>query len=598
MSLPRIAIVGRPNVGKSSLLNMMAGAKVSIVDPTPGVTRDRVTSIVELTGPEGNEPTRLVEVTDTGGYGVYTAEGGRFDDAGEDLRALTGQIEGQIGAAVERADLILFVIDAQAGVTALDQTIAKMLRERALGAKGRSIDVRVVANKVDADKWEAYAFDGAALGFGEPLIVSAKTNFRRRDFVERLFAIVPETSKADRAGAAPEMRVALVGRRNAGKSSMVNALAGEERCIVSEIAGTTRDAIDVRFEMDGRACVAIDTAGVRKRTKFADAVEHWAFHRCLLSIERADVVLLLIDATQEITGIDKRLGQRILAEHKPCVIVVTKWDLVEGRKNRKGEIVTVEDYSKYIEDELKGMTFCPIVFTSSVSRRGLQQMINVAFELFGQAQTRVPTAKLNDVVRGILQRRGPTSKLGTRAKILYVSQVSVAPPTIVMIVNHPELFTPGYERYMLNQLHEELPFSEVPVRLLIRERSRLGLGELASQRRHGGMEDEGEERVIPAFDPPAGRPELEPEGFIEDGADDEPETELDEVFEAGFYDDEPDEGDDELMLDDDGRAPAPAAADKGQKREGGAKVSRRAAAAEKGGRKPGKHKGKGGKKRK
>lgn len=523
-------------------MNMLARAKVSIVDPTPGVTRDRVTTVVELTGPLKTETPRLAEVTDTGGYGVYTAEGGRFDDAGEDLSRLTGDIERQIGAAVDRADLILFVVDAQSGITALDETIAGLLRQRGLGGKGRELRVQVVANKVDADNWEPFALEASALGFGEPWVVSAKTNFRRREFMERLFASLPEVSRAEREDAQPEMRIALVGRRNAGKSTFVNALAGEERVIVSEIAGTTRDSVDVRFEMDGRALVAIDTAGLRKRTKLDGAVEFFAMQRMYSSIERADVVLLCIDATQNISGIDKRLGKAISDAFKPCIIVVTKWDLVEGRKGRKGKVVTPEDYLEYIQEELRGLVHAPIVLSAAVDATGLNEVVQVAFELFDQSRERVSTSVLNDMIRTILAERGPSSTLGTRVKVLFVSQVATAPPTIVLVVNKPDLFTPEYERYMLNRLRENTPFKEVPIRLIIRERRRADLEDLLSgahaqrkaEEREAAARKRGQKKKTSGF----GIEGIEDE-LIEDEL-----SHLDDA-DADFNIDDDDEGDDE-----------------------------------------------------
>lgn len=541
MSLPRLAIVGRPNVGKSSLLNMLAKRKVSIVDDVPGVTRDRVTTTVELTGPLKTEKLKLAEVIDTGGYGVYVAEGGRFDDAGEDLSRLTNDIERQIAAAVDLADLILFVVDAQAGLTAIDESIATMIRQRALGGKGKqNIPVIVVANKVDADNWEPFGLEAAALGFGEPWLVSAKTNFRRRDFVERLFQELPyevqrpgELPEAERP---PEMKLALVGKRNAGKSTFVNALAGEDRVIVSEIAGTTRDAIDVRFQLDGRSLLAIDTAGVRKKNRFADRVEYWAFDRCQQAIERSDVALLLLDATQRISAVDKRLGMYLSQRFKPTVIVVTKWDLVEGRPNRKGQPVTIEDYREYFNKEMPGLSFAPIVFAAAADdRRGVREAVEVAFDLFEQAGLRVTTGRLNEFFRDILARRGPSSSLGTKAKILFVTQVTTNPPTIVLVVNKPKLFDERYMRYLMNRIREELPFEEIPVRLLVRERRRAELGDLISGEHRAQQEayrsiaegeailDDGSEEIDPDLDYEDISTTFDLEDFFADIEDDEDE---------------------------------------------------------------------------
>jgi GTP-binding protein len=406
---------------------------------------------------------------------VYTAEGARFDDAGEDLQRLTGQIERQIFEAVERADLVLFVLDAQSGITALDETIANLLRKTA-AVTDRDVPIRVVANKVDAMSWEPHAYEFSALGFGEPILLGAKNNYKRREFLDTLFNITPEADPS--AKGAEEMRLALIGRRNAGKSTFITALAGEERVITSEIAGTTRDAIDVRFEMDGRACVAIDTAGVRKRGKFADRVEHWAFDRCQQAVRRADVALLIIDATQNVTAIDKRLGAFVAQEFKPCIIVVNKWDLAEGRKNRKGQPISTRDYQTYIEKELTGLSMCPIVFTSAIEGRNIKAIIDVAHELHEQASVRMPTGQLNRTMKEIIEQRGPSSRLGTQAKVYYATQVTTNPPTIVLQVNKPELFGDQYQRFLLNRLRELTPFEEVPIRLFFRARKREDLKEM------------------------------------------------------------------------------------------------------------------------
>lgn len=502
MTVPRVAIVGRPNVGKSSLLNMLAHDKVSIVDPTPGTTRDRVSILVDLTHsdqplPQHGGIVRTIELTDTGGYGVYVAEGRRYDDVGSDLTRLTRDIEHQISEAVAGADLVLFVIDAQAGVTAADEQIAKLLRERVLGRKSNpNLRVLIVANKTDGPKWESHAMEAAALGFGEPISVSAKNNYFRRDFIDALYEAVAalpgqqdwgRTDAAEaRSAAAGEMHIAIIGKRNAGKSTLVNALAGEQRVIVSEIAGTTRDAVDVRFEMDGHTFIAIDTAGLRKKKSFADRIEWFAFDRAQRSVERADVVLLLIDATEPTSQVDQHLAQMIQKSYKPCIIVVNKWDKVEGQRAtdgpNRGKEITPELYEEYLRKELKGLPFAPISFISAHNGENVRETVRLAFELFEQSNRRVSTGKLNRVLRNILATRGPSSKLGTFAKAFYIAQVAVRPPTIVLVVNTPALFTVNYQKFLLNRLREELDLGEVPIKLLIRARKRAELDDLLSGR--------------------------------------------------------------------------------------------------------------------
>jgi GTPase len=493
MSLPLVAIVGRPNVGKSSLLNRLARRRVSIVDPTPGVTRDRVSTVIELDPPTDTPkgtPSRIIEIVDTGGYGVYTAEGARFDDVGADLASLTPEIEGQIRAAIGQANLILFVVDAQSGITSLDERIARLLREA-----GASDRVLQVSNKVDGEQWMTHGLEAAALGFGEPVCVSAENSFNTRALLEtlyeRLSALAPEDD-AQPPGEA-ELKMAIVGKRNAGKSSVVNTLAGQPRVIVSEIAGTTRDSVDVRFEMDGRALLAIDTAGVRKRKSFAGDVEYYAYHRMLRAIRRADVAVLLIDATVEVSQVDQKLAQELQRQFKPTVIAVNKWDLVDRAKT------SPEDYLEYLTKELRGLDYAPIAFISAKSGEGLHDLVAMAFNLHQQASHRETTGRINAIVETILRERGPSSKLGTRAKLFYTAQIAVNPPTIVMVVNHPKLFTPSYKRYLMNRLRDALPYSEVPIRLLFTERKRKDLGEMKSgfttamQRALGGRSETNDE---------------------------------------------------------------------------------------------------------
>ncbi|MFQ5413970.1 MAG: ribosome biogenesis GTPase Der [Phycisphaerae bacterium] len=438
MALPVVAIVGRPNVGKSSLFNAVMRRRVSIVDPTAGVTRDRVSHVCDIDDV-------YLELVDTGGHGIVDR-----DDLGD-------HVERQIRYAVAQADLILFVVDARDGLNPLDTATAELLRPRAA-------IVCLIANKVDDPRGARDLSDFYKLGFGDPLPVSALHGHGQRDMLDMVADRIRDVA-AD-TPADPVMKVALVGKRNAGKSTFVNALARQDRVIVSEIPGTTRDSIDVRFQMGDRTLVAIDTAGVRKKRKIADDVEFYAHTRATESIRRADVVLFITDATEPVSQVDKHLARTIAAHFKPCVIVVNKWDLAKGRAG-------TEDYGAYLTKVVPELDYAPISFTSANTRRNVESTIDVAGSLFKQARTRVGTGAINQILQDAVTQNLPRAKRGSKTpKFLYATQVAVQPPTIVLFVSHASAVTPQYERFLINRFRERLPFEEVPMRLLFRARRR------------------------------------------------------------------------------------------------------------------------------
>ena len=454
--MPVVAICGRPNVGKSSLLNALVGLRISIVQDMPGVTRDRVSTPLPVDG-------RYVELVDTGGYGFV------------DPDALTEHIKHQIELAMARADLVLFVVDCETGLTPADQEIATLLRRK-------GIKTVLVANKADGPNADVALGEFARLGLGTPIGVSA---LRERNIELVLNAIRDNVhlSQAPTRVPEPEMMVAIVGKRNAGKSTLVNAIAGlyegdPERVIVSKVPGTTRDSVDVRFEKDGRTLVVIDTAGVRKkRHMVTNDVEFYSFHRAERSIRRADVVLMLIDANEPVSEPDKKLAQYVFEQHKPVILVINKWDLarVALRERRKGgedlrDEDLMEEYREYLHAELPNLTFAPLAFVTAKETRNVQMVLDLAQHLYKQANERLSTSKLNQAVRQILQERQPSTHSGRRARIYFATQTAVAPPEIVLFVNSMHYFKDAYQRFVINRMRDLLPYPEVPIKLIVRER--------------------------------------------------------------------------------------------------------------------------------
>lgn len=484
MQQPVIAIVGRPNVGKSSLLNALAGKLISIVQDMPGVTRDRISTPLCVHG-------KWVELVDTGGYG--------FDDPDQ----LTEHIKHQIEMALTRSDLVLFVVDTLDGLTSADESIAQMLRRKGLKCI-------LVANKADGPNADMAVSDFARLGLGQAMAVSAIRE-RNLDLIIEAIAKNVDLSQAPDTMPTPQLMMAIVGKRNAGKSTLVNSIAqayegGGDRVIVSEVPGTTRDSVDVLIEKEGKALVVIDTAGVRKkRHMMTNDIEYYSFHRAQRSVRRADVTVLLIDGAEPISEPDKKLAQYIAEQMKPVLIVVNKWDLVrktiaDKRPNAEakelGDSALMEEYREYIRLELRHLDYAPIAFITARDSKRIESVIELSQHLYRQANERLGTGRLNNAIRTVLTERSPSTHSGRRAKVFYATQIGVAPPTIVLFVNNPMYLSEPYQRFMINRFRQLLPYPEVPIKLILRARS---------GRTSGLSLDEGdaEEAKAREFDPAA-----------------------------------------------------------------------------------------------
>jgi GTP-binding protein len=438
VAIPLVAIVGRPNVGKSSLFNRLAGRRISIVDPTAGVTRDRVSALVEADG-------RYFELVDTGGLGI------------EDVDNLTQEVERQIEVAIEQADIVLFVVDIRAGVVPLDEEVGRRLRYV-------TKPVILVANKCDAPEMEQLANDFYKLGRGKALCVSAEQKLGKDELLRAILARMPK-GKDDAPPKDVSLKLAIVGRRNVGKSTFINSLAQAERMIVSEVAGTTRDSVDVRFERDGKAFVAIDTAGVRKKKSISSNLEFYSLARAERSIRRADVVLMFFDPRLRVSKVDKTLTEYILDQHKPAIFVVNKWDLMK-------EDMPTERFATYLQAMFPMLDFVPIAFITAKRGKNVRALLNLAQNVYKQASARVSTGDLNRVIREALTAQPPPMRQNRRPKVYFGTQVATNPPTIVLFTNGPQLFDNTYQRYLIKYFHDHLPFRDIPIKLFLRAKKR------------------------------------------------------------------------------------------------------------------------------
>lgn len=437
MSLPIVAVVGRPNVGKSTLFNKLVGKRLSIVEDTPGVTRDRIYSKCEWRN-------REFMIVDTGG----------IEPASDDI--ILAQMRRQAQVAIEKADVIVFLTDMRCGVTADDYEVASMLQK-----SGKPVILAV--NKCDGigePPPEFYEFYN--LGMGDPFPVSALHGHGSGDLLDEIFKYFP-------AEDAPEydeeyIKVAVIGKPNVGKSSLINRIAGEERAIVSDIAGTTRDATDTVIENEDGKYVFIDTAGIRRKSKITEKIEHYSVLRAYMAVDRADVCVIVIDALVGFTDQDSKVAGYAHEQGKACIVAVNKWDAVDKSTG------TMEEYTNDLKEKFSFMSYVPFIFISAKTGQRVDKLFELINSVNSQNCMRITTGMLNDVLSYATTRVQPPSDKGRRLKIYYMTQASVRPPTFVVFVNRADLFHFSYQRYIENQIRQTFGLTGTPVRFVIRER--------------------------------------------------------------------------------------------------------------------------------
>ncbi len=433
---PLVAIVGRQNVGKSTLLNRLAGRRISIVEDLPGTTRDRIK--IDVDGPAG-----AFTLMDTGG--LEPDPGGTIEQ----------QVNMQIETAVKEADLIIFLVDVKDGLLPADYEIARMLRKV-------EKPLVLVANKADNDQLELGAPEFARLGIGEALAISAYHGRGVNELWDAIGALIPHHDQVAEAGA-QTLKIAIVGRPNVGKSMLLNALLGESRTVVSDIPGTTRDSIDTHLDFNGQDVLLIDTAGIKKRGRQGQGVDRYGVGRSLESVERADVALLVLDATEMITEQDLHIAGYIQQAYKGMVIIVNKWDLTPE--------LDKTEVNKYLKSRLKFFSHAPAVFVSAVTGAGLKRVLPKAGEVFRERLKRITTSQVNTLVQQVVARHSPPHRESRVLKFLYATQAEVNPPTFIFFVNDASLLHFSYQRYLENQLRLSYGFEGTPLRLVFKTRS-------------------------------------------------------------------------------------------------------------------------------
>jgi GTP-binding protein len=437
MSKPAVAIIGRPNVGKSTFFNYIVGKRISIVEDTPGVTRDRITADTNWRG-------RDFTLIDTGG----------IEPESDDV--ILSQMRRQADIAISLADVIIFITDIKQGVTATDEDIALMLRKS-------KKPVILVCNKSDSyGKAPAELYEFYNLGLGDPYPVSAANAKGIGDVLDAIYEKLPPEEEQDEDDLT--IKVAIIGKPNVGKSSLVNKILGENRVIVSNIAGTTRDAIDSEFENEYGKYVFIDTAGIRRKSKVEDNLEKYSIMRTLLAVERADVCLLMIDANEGVTAQDATIAGEAHEAGKGIIIVVNKWDEYEKENG------TLEKYKKDVYNKLSYLSYAPIIFISAKTGQRVDKLFNMINNVANQNALRVSTSVLNQVLNEAIAIVQPPTDKGKRLRIYYMTQATTKPPTFVVFVNDKKLFHFSYERYLINQLRKEFSLEGTPIRMIVRER--------------------------------------------------------------------------------------------------------------------------------